>query len=80
MQYYLSQLHNEVERISDKKDFWVVTGLAIFVVINFFLFLFYVPMIEENPVLAGNMWNVHNVAYILFCILIAKALYVPDIN
>lgn len=80
MEYYLSQLRHEVERISGEKDFWIVTGLSIFVVINFFLFLFYVPMIKENPALAGKMWNVHNVAYIIFCILIAKAFYVPDIN
>ncbi len=80
MQYYLSQLRNEVEKISGKKDFWVVTGLSIYVVINFFIFLFYVPMIEENPALAGKMWNVHNVAYIIFCILISKAFYVPDSN
>lgn len=80
MEYYLSQLRHEVERISDEKDFWVATGLSIYVVINFFIFLFYVPMIKENPALAAKMWNVHNVAYIIFCILIAKAFYVPAAN
>ncbi|WP_018614675.1 hypothetical protein [Segetibacter koreensis] len=80
MQYYLSQLRDEVERISSGKEFWIVTGLSIYVVINFFLFLFYEPMIKGSPALAAQMWNVHNIAYIIFCILIAKAFYATDSN
>jgi hypothetical protein len=80
MDYYLAQLRHDVQSFSSGKDFWIVTGLSIYVVVNFFLFLFYVPMIKENPALAGRMWNVHNVAYIIFCILIAKAFYVPTSN
>jgi hypothetical protein len=34
-----------------------------------------VPMINQNPALADNIWNVHNIAYILFCIFITKAFY-----
>ncbi len=75
MLYYLSQLKGEVVGITGTKHFLVVTGLAIYVAANFFVFFFYVPMITENPALANNMWNVHNVAYILLCIFISKALY-----
>lgn len=78
MQYYLIQLQNEVEHVTTRKDFWIVTGLSIYVVINFFIFLFYVPMISENRFLAARMWDVHNVAFIIFCILISKAFYVSD--
>lgn len=80
MLYYLSQLKSEAEGITGTKDFWVVTGLAIYVAANFFVFLFYVPMITENPDLAINMWNIHNIAYILLCIFISKAFYVPAAN
>lgn len=80
MLYYLSRLRNEDDRILKRKDFWIVTGLSMYVVINFFIFLFYQPMLQENATLARQMWNVHNVAFIIFCILIAKALYVPDSN
>ncbi|MEP6583148.1 MAG: hypothetical protein ABJA90_02725, partial [Ginsengibacter sp.] len=73
MLYYLSQLKSEMEGITATKGFWIVTGLSIYVAANFFVFLFYVPMITENPTLANNMWNVHNVAYILLCIFISKA-------
>ncbi len=78
--YYLSRLREEVKGMKNAKDFWVVTGLAIYVVANFFVFLFYVPMIKENPQLANNMWDIHNVAYIFLCIFISKAFYVPVAN
>ena len=77
MLYYLSQLKGEVVGITGTKDFLVVTGLAIYVAANFFVFLFYIPMITENPNVANNMWNVHNIAYILLCTFISKAFYVP---
>jgi hypothetical protein len=75
MLYYLAKLREEESDFSSGPDFWVVTGLSIYVVINFFVFLFYVPMINQNPALADNIWNVHNIAYILFCIFITKAFY-----
>ncbi len=77
MLYYLSQLKAEVKEMRHSKDFLVVTGLAIYVVVNFFVFLFYVPLIKENAMLANNMWDVHNSAYIILCTFIAKALYAP---
>lgn len=80
LNYYLTQLNVEEENIAMEKNFWVVTGLGIYVVVNFFLFLFYSPMIKENPKLASQMWNVHNVAYIIFCTLIAKSFYAPFSN
>ncbi len=75
MLFYLSKLKGEVEILSGKKDFWVVTGLSIYVAISFFVFLFYEPMMK-NPILATNMWSIHNVAYILLCTFISKAFYV----
>lgn len=77
MQYYLIKLKADNAEMNKGKDFWIVTGLSIYVVINFFVFLFYVPMLVQNPNLADNMWNVHNLAYITLCIFIAKALHAP---
>lgn len=77
MLYYLSQLKRDVDVLSTTKHFWVVTGLSIYVVINFFVFLFYNPLFDEDKSLARMIWNVHNVAYIILSIFIAKAFYVP---
>ncbi len=77
MQYYLAELRNDDEGIFQGPDFWIVTGLSIYVVTSFFVFLFYLPMINYDPMLADRMWNIHNIAFIIFCIFITKALYVP---
>jgi len=78
--YYLSQLKDDVEVLTSGAGFWVVTGISIYVVINFYVFLFYVPMLTENMRLADNMWDIHDVAYIILCIFIAKAFYEPVRN
>ncbi len=75
MLYYLSKLRDEVDDIASGPDFWVVTGLSIYVVVNFFVFLFYVPMINQDGNLADNMWTVHNIAYIILCVFLTKAFY-----
>lgn len=75
MLYYLAKLRAEVVDISDGPDFWIVTGLSIYVVVNFFVFLFYIPMINQDSNLADSIWDVHNIAYIILCIFITKALY-----
>ncbi len=77
MLYYLAKLRDDESDFSSDPDFWIVTGLSIYVVVNFFVFLFYVPMINQNPNLANNIWSVHNIAYIILCIFITKALYEP---
>lgn len=79
MLYYLAALRDDSNFISEGKDFWIVTGLSIYLVINFFIFLFYVPMLE-NKQQVNDIWNIHNIAYIIFCIFIAKAFYGPIRN
>ncbi len=76
MLYYLTWLKDDELDITSEPHFWVVTGLSIYVVINFFVFLFYVPMIIQDPKMADNIWDVHNIANILLCIFITKAFYV----
>lgn len=75
MLYYLSELKDDSKNLFNGPDFWVVTGLSIYVVVNFFVFLFYLPMIDVDLDLAVNIWNVHNIAFIIFCVFIAKGLY-----
>jgi hypothetical protein len=77
MLFYLSELKDDSKNLFDRPDFWVVTGLSIYVVTNFFVFLFYLPMIYVDGDLAMNIWNVHNIAFIIFCLFITKAFYGP---
>jgi uncharacterized membrane protein YhaH (DUF805 family) len=78
MLFYLSLMKEENSSYKYRKDFWVVTGLSIYMVVNFFLFLFYNPLLDKNAQLAEDIWNVHNIAYVIFILLISKALYVSD--
>lgn len=77
MLYYLTELKAETSNLFKNPHFWVVTGLSIYVVVNFFVFLFYQPMMNmENYSIAINIWNVHNIAFIIFCLFLTKAFYV----
>ncbi|MEO7119546.1 MAG: hypothetical protein ABIY62_00535, partial [Ginsengibacter sp.] len=78
--YYLHELNSDSENIRSTKEFWLVTGLSTYVVINFFVFLFYEPLLLQNSQLTVKIWNIHNLAYILLCIFIAKAFYAPSVN
>lgn len=74
--YYLHLMRKADRAVPRGKDFWVVLGLSIYVVINFFIFLFYDSMVNSDSKLAIDMWNVHNIAYIVFAFFLAKAFYV----
>jgi hypothetical protein len=80
MLYYLAILKSDTPQFSQQKDFWVVTGISLFAVVNFFVFLLYKPLLEENRALANKIWDVHNYAYIIFILFITKAIYVPFTN
>ncbi len=75
MLYYLAVLNDEDDAAFKGPVFWIVTGLSLYVVINFFVFLFYVPMITQNMILALHIWKVHDAAFIILCLFITRGLY-----
>ncbi len=76
LQFYLFKLQDEDEGWKQKPDFWIVTGLSIFVTFNFFYFLFYTTLIDNGHIpFVMSMWYLHNITYIILCIFIAKAFY-----
>jgi hypothetical protein len=77
MLYYLTILREEPQSFWARKDFWVVTGLCFFSAINFFLFLFYLPLLNESINNAIDIWRIFSVAFIIFMLFLTKAIYVP---
>lgn len=75
MQYYLYNLQAE-QSGKRKADFWVVTGLSIYMVFNFPFFLLYTTLIENYVKLLIMLWDFHNITYIVLCIFIARAFYI----
>lgn len=77
LRYYLFQ--SQTGKPYEKgADFWVITGLSIYVVFNFFFFLFYTTLATnaQYETFLINMWNFHNVTFVILCIFIARAFYV----
>lgn len=81
LQYYLSKLKEEHSAGKRQAEFWIVTGLNIYVVVNFFIFLFYTTLIRQGYIqFVIWIWYVHNISFILLCIFIAKAFHVSRRN
>ena len=74
--YYLNSIIQEKnEKLYKQPVFWVVTGLSIYEAVNFFIFLLFTYLVKNYTVFAQNIWNLHNVSYIILCIFITKGFY-----
>lgn len=78
LQFYLFKLNTDNDE-TRQKDFWIVTGLSIYVLYNFFCFLFFNHFYSLNyTTLIIGMWYVHNVTFIILCAFIAKSLNIGN--
>jgi hypothetical protein len=59
--------------VASRPVFLVVTGLSIYVALNFFIFLFYKQLTTNFVDLAKQVWPIHNFSNIIFCLLLAFA-------
>lgn len=73
LQYYLYLMKEEQTFFTKLPSLWVVTGLSIFVVVGFPIYLFYTAAITHSKDFIINIWLVQKIAFLIFCILIAKA-------
>ena len=75
LQYYFYILKEDEHQGKHQPSFWIVTGLSIYVVINFPIFLFYKAMLKQFEKFAIGIWDVHNISFIVFCIFLAKGFH-----
>jgi hypothetical protein len=73
LQYYLYLLKEEEPFFTQLPSFWVVTGLSTFVVVGFPIYLFYDAAVKQSKYFVINIWIVQKVAFLIFCLFIAKA-------
>lgn len=73
--YFLKTLKSEEASTKFDSALIIVTGLAVYEAICFFIFLFYDQLNQKAQTFAIDIWNVHNIAYIVFCLFIARAFY-----
>jgi hypothetical protein len=77
LQYFIYLMIEERHtRLNKQPGFWVVAGLSIYVATSFFIFLFYTYLVKQDWRFAVDIWDVHNIAYLILCIGIARAFYV----
>jgi hypothetical protein len=76
LQYYLYTLKEDQGNFMNDPPFWIITGLSIFVVTTFAVYLFYAPAFYSNPPSAVNLWKIPKTALLILCVFIAKAFYV----
>ena len=76
LQYFIYLLvEDRTLNLKNEPGFWAVTGLSIYVATNFFIFLFYNYLTQQNEKFAVDIWDVHNAAYLVLCIFIAREFY-----
>ncbi|WP_183559330.1 hypothetical protein [Mucilaginibacter sp. SP1R1] len=75
LQYYLFKINENEDVDIVSNGFWIVTGLGIYVSINFFIFLLYNELTMRLQNFAISLWNVHNISYIIFNLFLAKDFY-----
>lgn len=79
LQYFIFlMIEDKTTKLSRQPGFWVVTGLSIYVSVSFFIFLFYTYLIKATWNFAINIWDVHNIVFIIFCACIARQFYQED--
>jgi hypothetical protein len=68
LQYYIYLIIEEkTTSIQKQPGFWIVTGLTFYVAASFFIFLFYDYLTDANSTFAVDIWDVHNIVFIVLC-------------
>jgi hypothetical protein len=73
--YFLRKLKSDEFNTAFDPSLYIVTGLSIYEAVCFPIFLFYDTLTNQTKDYAVNIWDVHNIAYIVFCLFIARAFY-----
>ncbi len=73
--YFLSMLRSNKASAEFDAVLIIITGLAVYEAVCFFIFLFYDLLSKEEENFAVKIWDVHNIAYIVFCLFIVQAFY-----
>lgn len=76
LQYFIFlMIEDKPVSLSRQPGFWVVTGLSIYVSVNFFIFLFFTYLFTATREFAVTIWDVHNIVFIILCIFIGRQFY-----
>ncbi len=74
---YKSTLDDRISSLSSLPPVWLIAGLTLYTAINFFIFLFYKYLMAslQFKKYAQEVWNVHNISFIILCLFTAVSFY-----
>jgi hypothetical protein len=78
--YFFNRLLDEKSGDTRPPEYVLTVGICVFMIINFPLFLFYKPLALRFRDFAVDIWTVHNITYLLLCIIIARYFYAARIK
>lgn len=73
--YFLKRLKSDELTSGFDNSLYIVTGIAIYEAVCFPIFLFYQTLTNQTRDYAVSIWDIHNIAYIVFCLFIARSFY-----
>ena len=73
IRYYFNKLQEDKSESTRPPDFWVVTGLSIYYVSSFLIFLFYQSLLKYSQPFAVLIWKIPDITFLILCIFIAKS-------
>ncbi|MEO6488941.1 MAG: hypothetical protein ABIO04_03290 [Ferruginibacter sp.] len=78
--YFNISMQDQELAFAKDPAFWITTGLSIYVVVNFPIFLFYNQITARYENFAVHIWDLHNITYIILCLFIARGFFLIKTN
>ena len=71
--FYFKQMQDDITQTKVNPAFWIVTGLCIFSVCSFPVYLFYPALLNEDSYFTRKIWLIQKLAFLVFCVFISVA-------
>jgi hypothetical protein len=75
LDYLIYLIKSDKANVSFNPALFIVTGIAVYEAVNFFIFLFHTALTKQNPDFSAKIWKVHDYVFIVLCLFFAKAFY-----
>ncbi|HEY2727880.1 MAG TPA: hypothetical protein VGI61_11940, partial [Parafilimonas sp.] len=73
--YLIKLIKSEKSIYSFNSYLLIISGLAIYESVSFFIYLFYQYLPDKNDEFAHNIWYVIDIGFVIFCLFIARAFF-----
>lgn len=79
LSYLLYLIKSDDVNASFNPSLLIVTGIAVYEAVNFFIFLFHEALTTQDPNFSAAIWKVHDYIFIVVCLFFARAFHGDEI-